>query len=335
MRGRESTDVMENEPRSAPHTIAGFRSLLERVVRAPRWMYWAYTLWPVVFLSSSIMGCQRCLTPIRVGVVLVPTMDCAFVIWRALFDKQLEVYVRAIAAAVTAIGTVLARSFALSLVAESLGADPHAASSTADLLTLLSLPLFVASVPIMSVFLVMFFVLGSIVLPAMVASLTYLATPDHVRTVVYWGIGLMVAPALIVELRKHFLRPASVSRRSSHSWRLVGWRFTNWLLAVVCLGAVFAGAAMESRPLLVAGVRMVAALLDFRAPAECVMLNATHPGTRAVIASIPNVDDAVLVARQPLGLGSVTLLNPFAGIAPIVITRERCVRQNVGQAADP
>jgi len=299
------------------------------------------------------------------GVVLLLLCgwDCISLTWRAWKDEKFGAIAGVALAALTAVGTVLARCAAHALIADAIGADPHSAPNAADLLTLAFMPPCIAWVAC-SVIPGIFLLLAT---QATKFALSFLLslTPERIQQMVWLCIGVVAAQMLWNAIKTHSVQASRgtqsqpIVARCLFSARLfvrTGARIIRpiAILFASVIGFMFlTGSAADSSQQLTASARTFALMLDFRRGAECINLRSPHAEKQTRIASIPNVDDAVLVARVSvsdqtfmvrdlIGLPDMEDLMFRSAKEPrkrvpvtIAITRERCERPSASISALP
>jgi hypothetical protein len=305
-------------------------SLRDRLFTAPKWLLLVYPVWAVAFLTSLARGIDTTWT--LVALACVACADYLLLIWRAASDGNAGALVKILLAILSAIGTVFARSTAVSLVADALGADPEIAPNTVALLTVLCLPLCIGAVASGSL-------VVATLLPAAALMWEGLKHPEYLAAVLFAVVAVSSMIGFFAPLlqQKHAQEPGMWRLRLRvEIWRSLASARTYSIAVFALVGPLGILGMLKETPAHDAAVnltKLLAVNMDFRSPGECGKQRAGEPTpgelTDAAIASIPNVDDQVLVARvREAGSihGLLALLHPPGSESQILFARAHCDR---------
>lgn len=253
--------------------------------------------------------------------------------WRMFWDEQSGRIFKAALAVAAALGGVAARSHSASIVAAGLGADPQIATYTLDLLTLIYTLIFAVIWLVPCGFPLMAGLIAA-PLPTGIAAefgpiyrkhRNKLAAAFH-----KWKQPRALRAALYREWQRYkSVRDANKSNRIG-PWPCVLGRTFLLLFGLVSIPISFVGRleGPESERAVTA-VKYLAVQMDFRAASECANLS-SQTNEIVMIASIPNVDNDVLVGRAPATFKFLTVF--FERFHPskqdtFIFTREHCDRR--------
>lgn len=236
----------------------------ERILKAPKLLQWTYVTSFAVMLLGMVVhpGLFNAGATLLAVAALV---DCVQLYWKVIRDPSMEPLVKLVPlGAVLAVCAVFAATTASAMLATALGADPNVAPLAKNLLTLFFTALYAG------------YVLGLILLA---------------------GSGVLAlaskAQGTFALLRRAAAAPLTAASPSAPRLTLDG-ELRSMRMFVVPLFLLFASAGAivfaRSKP---GAAKLLATAMDFRSGRECVDLS------ESAIASIPNIDNEVIVVRCP------------------------------------